>query len=160
MIMDIIIKISEYKIATGPTTLITRALGSCVAVCLYERQKKLGGLCHFILPDSSISHDRVFRPAKFADTGIKSMLNGILKSGGKQSAIVAKIVGGAKMFAALGDSLNIGDKNIKAAEKILAELKIPIIARDTGADYGRNVKMMLDSGIVEVTSFQKGTNQL
>ncbi|OQY29935.1 MAG: hypothetical protein B6244_01360 [Candidatus Cloacimonetes bacterium 4572_55] len=159
--MKKIVKISELRIDCDPQILITRALGSCVAVCLYERHKKIGGLCHFILPNSSISREKKFSPGKFADTGIKMMVEEIVnRRGGRKSLIEAKIVGGAKMFSTLGDSLNIGDKNVKAAEKILKELRISILARDVGEDFGRNVSMYLDSGTVEVTSFRKGTVKL
>ena len=158
--METIVKISEYKIGNHPVILSTRALGSCVAVCLFDTQKNLGGLCHFILPDSSISREKNYNPAKFADTGIRSLLDDMLKKNGRKSAMIAKLVGGARMFAALGDSLNIGEKNVRAAEKVLGELKIPIIATDTGEDFGRNVKMFLDSGKVEVSSFRKGVSEL
>ncbi len=156
MTMENIIKISELKVASEPDVLITRALGSCVAVCLYEKYKRIGGLCHFILPDSSISRDKHFNPGKFADTGISSMIKQILSHGGKTSVIEAKLIGGAKMFAALGDSLNIGEKNAIAAEKFLAEAGIPVVAKDTGDDFGRNVKMYLNTGKIEVSSFRKG----
>lgn len=158
--MEMVVKISDLKVASDPAVLVTRALGSCVAVCLYEKQKKIGGLCHFILPDSSISRDASYNPAKFADTGIQSMIDEIVKQNGNKARLEAKIIGGAKMFAALGDTLNIGDKNVKAAERILGDLKIPIIARDTGEDFGRNVKMYLESGKVEVSSFRKGVTEL
>ncbi len=157
MAVENLVKISELKIAQGPETLSTRALGSCVAVCLYDKQRKIGGLCHFILPDSTISREKAHNPAKFADTGIKTMIEELSnKYNIRKATLTAKLVGGAKMFSALGDTLNIGEKNVKAAEKVLTELKIPILSRDTGEDFGRNVKLILETGVVEVSSFRKG----
>lgn len=156
--MENVVKIGEFKVTQTPDVLVTRALGSCVAVCIYSQKHKLGGLCHIVLPDSSMSNNKSYNPAKFADTGIKAVIDeikGKMNTNKSIDDLEAKVIGGASMFSSLAENLNIGAKNSQAAEAILSNLNIPIVAKDTGEDYGRNVKFFLDTGVVEVTSFRK-----
>ena len=80
--------------------------------------------------------------AKFADTGISDLFNSMSEAGADKSNIVAKIAGGAQMFAyGLGsnDLMRVGEKNIESVKTILKELDIHIIAEDTGLNYGRTI---------------------
>lgn len=153
--MEIVVKIGDFKVASHPDILVTRALGSCVAVCLYQKGKKMGGLCHIILPDSSIVRTDDYNPAKFADTGIRTMIEAMIRIGGQKEQFEAKVIGGASMFTNFSESLNIGAKNTNAAISILNQLNIPIVAKDTGEDFGRNVVFKLDTGAIEVSSFKR-----
>ncbi|NIA23409.1 MAG: chemotaxis protein CheD [Proteobacteria bacterium] len=159
--MKIIIHIAEYKIAHNPNILATNGLGSCIAITLYEGKKKLGGLLHFLLPDSSLSVD-VSNPAKFADMGTDQLVYDMLESGANIKNIKAKIIGGANMFSQIQrkNYVPIGTRNIEAAKINLERHGIPIIAEDTGKDFGRSVEFQLDTGIVIVKSFKMGVIKL
>ena len=76
--------------------------------------------------------------------------------------IVAKIAGGASMFGQLvnGTGINVGERNIVATREALARAGIPILAEDTGLDYGRSVYFHLADGRVEVRSLKKGDRVL
>jgi chemotaxis protein CheD len=89
------------------------------------------------------------QPGKFADTAIPGMIDELGKLTGRKgkSHLWAKIIGGARMFPG-GPALNIGQKNQDAVEKILAELGLPVVARDVGGDMGRRVTFDTASGLV------------
>ena len=143
--------IGQWAVATAPAKIRT-LLGSCVGVILHDRVARLGGLAHIVLPDSRGATDH---PGKFADTAIPAMIGEIerkfqVKANGR---LVAKLVGGASMFTTSGNAnpvLNIGLMNQEAVERILGELRIPIMARDLGGGNGRHLTLDTNSGIVAV----------
>lgn len=146
--------ISDYKVAKSPDKLITLGLGSCVGVAIYDRNNKIGGLCHIMLPDSSFFY-RDVTPGKFADLAIPQMVLEITK-GRKNSSLVAKIAGGASMFDFLdGKANNIGDRNIIAVKEKLKELGIPIISKDTGGNVGRTMIVHLDTFAVDIRTVNR-----
>jgi chemotaxis protein CheD len=152
--------ISDYAKARAPETIVTYALGSCVGICLYDSVKKIGGLSHIMLPESGMASKSETNRMKFADTALVDIARDLLKMGAGR--LTAKIAGGAQMFAApaMGAMGNIGDRNVKAVKATLARLKIPIIAEDTGRDYGRTVYFDLNTGIMKVQSIGKSTHEL
>ena len=148
--------ISDWKICRSPDSLITYALGSCVGICLYDKASRIAGLSHIMLPDSTaIASGHTTRP-KFADTAIIDMLNAMKAEGASQSMMTAKIAGGAVMFKSASAQFNIGERNVEAVKKILGNLGIPIIASDTGLNYGRTVTFFAENGNLEVNSATKG----
>lgn len=147
---------ADLKIAKFPDALTTLGLGSCIGIALYEPTSKVGGLVHIMLPDSkSIKNNSNI--AKFADTGIVELVSQMIRAGAHRNKIVAKIAGGAKMFATTGlsDISNIGERNAQASILMLNELKIPLLARETGENYGRTVELYCDSGEFIIKSVGK-----
>lgn len=147
--MGSVIKVgmADLNVAKSPDTLTTLGLGSCIGLTLYDPVAKIGGMVHYMLPDSTKLKGST-NVAKFADTGIAELLNQILKIGAKRERLVAKIAGGACMFEISGGSAigNIGARNAAAAKEILANLGIPLIAEDTGLNYGRTVELKCENG--------------
>ncbi len=147
---------ADLKIAKFPDALTTLGLGSCIGIALYDPTSKVGGLVHIMLPDSkSIKNNSNI--AKFADTGIVELVSQMIRAGAHRNKIVAKIAGGAKMFATTGlsDISNIGERNAQASILMLNELKIPLLARETGENYGRTVELYCDSGEFIIKSVGK-----
>lgn len=157
---NIIVGISDAKACKGGELLVTYALGSCVGICLYDKQRKVGGLAHIMLPDSTAIQGGSLTVMKFADTGIPYLIDEMVKLGAGKSVLTAKIVGGALMFAASSQRFNIGERNVEAVKKTLQSLRIPIIAQDTGLDYGRTVFFNTENGSVEVKSASKGSSAI
>ena len=95
--------------------------------------------------------------AKFADTGIEELLRRVVGAGANRGRLVAKIAGGAKMFEVSGMSNvgNIGERNAIAAKEKLKELKIRLIAEDTGLNYGRTVELHCETGEFYIKSVGK-----
>ena len=101
-----------------------------------------------MLPDSTAIRNSQQNIAKFADTGIVELVRRMELLGAKRSRIVAKIAGGATMFNFQGRSntMQVGDRNVEASRRKLAELGIQILASDTGANYGRTVIFFPETG--------------
>ena len=160
MMANLVIGISDQKVCRAPDVLVTYALGSCVGICLIDSVTGVGGLAHIMLPDSTQSAGGASMPMRFADTAIPMMVNHMTAMGASRSRLKAKIAGGAVMFATASERFNIGERNIAAVKSALAKAGIPIIAQDTGLDYGRTVFFYPETGVMEVRAAAKVTKQL
>ena len=152
---------ADYKVGRAPSTLISYGLGSCIGISLYDTQAKVGGLLHIMLPDSTQARP-TDNPAKFADTGLPLMLKDVLELGASRTRLVAKIAGGAQMFAFANatDIMRVGARNAEAAKKILKEMNIRLLAEDTGGNYGRTVQINLNDGAYKVKTIDKGEKEI
>ena len=159
--MPVLVKVgmADYKVGRAPDILISYGLGSCIGISLYDPQTKIGGLLHIMLPDSSKSRSN---RAKFADTGIKDMLQELISMGAAKSRLVAKLAGGAQMFAFANasDIMRVGLRNATASKEILASLSIPVVGEDTGGNYGRTVQIDLSNGVYKVKTIDKGDKEI
>ena len=126
--MGVTIKVgmADLKIAKAPDLLTTLGLGSCIGLTLYDPVSKVGGLVHYMLPDSTKLKNNT-NIAKFGDTGIRELYKQVVANGANPRRLVAKIAGGAKMFEVSGLSNvgNVGERNAEEAVLILKELNVP-----------------------------------
>lgn len=140
--MSEVIKVgmAAMAVCSGEDAVTTLGLGSCIGIAVRDPATGIGGLVHIMLPDSTEIRNNENRP-KFADTGIEDLVQAIVKKGGNRSRLVAKIAGGAQMFAFgnKNDMIRIGERNALASKKKLSEMNIPLLAEDTGNTYGRTV---------------------
>ncbi len=147
--MSEIIKVgmADLKVVKSPDGVTTLGLGSCVGIAIRDPITKIGGLAHIMLPDSTAIRNNANIP-KFADTGIEELVRQIVALGANRARLVAKIAGGAQMFnfSSKSDMIRVGDRNVAASKQKLAELKIPILAEDTGNSYGRTVIFWPETG--------------
>ena len=113
-------------------------------------------MVHVMLPDSTKIRNNG-NVAKFADTGIDELIKRLLKMGASKTSMIAKIAGGAQMFAfqSNNEMLRVGERNVEATKQILHQLKIPIIAEDTGLNYGRTIEFYPESGELIIRSVGK-----
>ncbi len=148
--MSEIIKVgmADLKTCVSPNGVTTLGLGSCVGIALRDPTNGIGGLAHIMLPDSTAIRNSQQNIAKFADTGIEELVRQMEKLGAKRSRIVAKIAGGATMFSFQGraNSMQVGERNVEATKQKLKKMNIPILAEDTGANYGRTVVFYPQTG--------------
>ena len=160
LLADVRVKVADYAVRRGGDIIATIGLGSCVAIALYDPETQTGGLAHILLPNMSMSRE-TSNPAKFPETIVPIML-AEMRALGASARITAKIAGGASMFGQLvnGTGINVGERNIVATREALAAAKIPLVAEDTGLDYGRSVYFHLSDGRVEVRSLKKGDRVL
>lgn len=156
--MSEVIKVgmADLKVCASPDALTTLGLGSCVGIALRDPVTKIGGLAHVMLPDSGSIRDNSNK-YKFADTGIDELVRAMLLKGASKQRLVAKIAGGAQMFAfsSANSLVRIGDRNVEASIKKLKELGIKILASDTGKDYGRTVVFYPETGDFLIKSVGK-----
>ncbi len=152
---------ADLKVSCHPSVLTTLGLGSCVGIALYDSRKKIVGLAHIMLPSSKIATANNNR-AKFADTGIVDLVNEMEVLGADRKYIVAKIAGGAQMFAfsSANESMKIGLRNAEATRAILAELNIPIKGDDTGGNFGRTIEISSEDGRLMVKTIGCGVKYL
>ena len=144
------------NVVLPPDAIMTIGLGSCVGIAIRDKTSKIGGLVHIMLP-SSLEVKSNANIAKFADTGIPELVKRLEAKGAMRSRMVAKIAGGARMFAFQSKSelSAVGERNVEATKKVLAELRIPIIAEDTGENYGRTVTFFPETGDYEIKAVGK-----
>ena len=154
----ITVGISDLNIARAPEILVTYALGSCIGICLYDANSKIAGLSHIMLPSAALAPNVANQPMKFADTAIELLINKMEAIGARRVLLKAKIAGGAQMFASLSNSsiANIGQRNTQAVKMELLRQRIPIIAEDTGKDYGRTLLLSAEDGSMTIKSATKG----
>lgn len=156
----ITIGISDLNTAKAPDILVTYALGSCVGICLYDPQTSIAGLSHIMLPSSREVAGAAANRFKFADTAITELLARMERQGGQPRRITAKIAGGAQMFAGSSGSFNIGERNVAAVKQVLNALRIPIVAQETGSNYGRTVFFDAQTGVMEIRAATRETKRL
>ena len=157
----IVVGVADMKVSGNiDDVLITHALGSCIGVAVYDPMVKVGGLLHFMLPDSSLDSKKAKKkPAMFADTGIPLLFKSCYKLGAEKKRIIVKIAGGARIL----DDTNyfrIGQKNITALRKMFWRNNILIDGEDTGKNYNRTVEAYISTGRVIVKSSGKVLKEL
>lgn len=139
---------ADLNVCVSPNGITTLGLGSCVGIALRDPVTKIGGLAHIMLPDSTTIRNNTNIP-KFADTGIEELVKRVVARGANRTRLVAKIAGGAQMFSFQGgnsEATRVGERNVEAVKKKLAQLKIPILAEDTGKNFGRTVVFYPENG--------------
>ncbi len=147
---------ADSNVCVSPNAITTLGLGSCVGIVLYDPSRKIAGMVHVMLPDSTkiINNEN---KAKFADTGIDLLIGQMVAIGADRRNLVAKIAGGAQMFAfsANSDMMRIGDRNVEATKSKLKQLGISLKAEDTGANYGRTIEFYPENGMLLIKSVGK-----
>lgn len=160
--MDVIkVGMADLKYGRHPCMLTTLGLGSCVGISLYDRRTKVTGMAHIMLPSSKQARDAA-NVAKFADTGIVELINKMMSIGAGRSSLVAKLAGGAQMFAFndVSEIMRIGERNVDAARRVLAMIRIPIISQDVGANFGRTIELYSEDGSLLIKTIGHGTRTI
>jgi len=132
---------ADVNVCRAPDRITTLGLGSCIGLVLFDIKSATCGMVHIMLPDSSIM-STTENPAKFADTGVKLLIDRLRNMGVPKTSLCAKMAGGARMFTVKGggDVLRIGERNTEAVTALLTEMHIPLIASDCGGTFGRTIE--------------------
>jgi len=153
--------IADMNIVKEPMTIRTSGLGSCVGIVLYDERKKIAGMVHIMLPDSSLGKSDRINVAKFADTGIYALMELLKAEGVRPMALKAKIAGGSQMFQfGSRDTIRIGPRNVEAVKQELKRLSIPIIAEDTGGSSGRTIEFNPTGSMLNIRTVNLGTKEI
>lgn len=155
----IIIGIADYVIVHNPAVLVTIGLGSCVGISIRDPVARFGGLAHILLPSIKESKNKD-KPLKFADSAIEIVVDSLLKKGCSKTRLEAKIAGGASMFSFGTNTMNIGKRNVEAVKQKLKEMNIPLLASDTGSNYGRTIEFNIATGVMSVKSAFNGIKEI
>lgn len=150
---DLIVGISDIKVSNNTAdVIVTYALGSCIGIVVFDPVAKVGGMLHYMLPESALDQNKAKEnPAMFADTGIPLLFKSCYKLGAEKKRMLIKAAGGASIL----DDTNffrIGQKNIMAMRKIFWKNNVMIDREDTGLNYNRTVRLEMSTGKVFVRS--------
>ena len=129
--------------AEDPTQ-VTTILGSCVAICVWDRCLHIGGVNHYLLP---AANDECNSSPRFGDVSTRELLKELLKLGCSRQYMQAKIFGGSALFRQEGSyASSLGAQNVAAANLMLKNAGIPILSQDTGGPHGRKIIFNTDDG--------------
>ena len=149
----VIVDISDLKTSEDPgATLITYALGSCIAVMAYDPHRRCGGMIHYMLPLSSTAKDKATeKPAMFADTGVPLLFETLYGLGCRKQDLVVKVAGGASLYDDKG-IFNIGQRNYTVLRKIFWKNNVMIAKEDVGGAKSRTPRLFVADGRVTISS--------
>lgn len=129
----------DHKVSDAPHVVLTTILGSCVAACIYDPERGIGGMNHYLLPETSHGNSDV----RFAAAAIEILINALLRQGAQRNRLQAKLFGGARMMASLPD---IGRQNVEVAQRILQSEGIQVVSGNTGGCEARRIRFWPASG--------------
>ncbi len=138
------IHVGEIYIGVEPTEIAT-VLGSCVAVCLYDRVKKIGSMNHYLVP---LWNGNGLQTPKYGNISIPRMIENMQNIGCNIRNLEAKVFGGANIYNTEIENMMVGKKNIIIAKEILKEYRISISAEDVGGSKGRRILLKSETGKV------------
>lgn len=142
----------EWGWAAAPAVMGT-LLGSCVAITLWSRKRRLGAMCHFVLPDRRATprhRDHELPDGRYGNGAFWLICRALRDQGIDPATCEARVFGGGRMFevdAALGD---VGSRNVEQALALLHAAQIPLGFQHTGQAGYRRLWFDLASGEVVV----------
>ncbi|MBW1697480.1 MAG: chemotaxis protein CheD [Deltaproteobacteria bacterium] len=145
--MKHIVGVSDMKVTSdSKDTLVTYSLGSCIGISIYDPRVKVGGILHYMLPDSRIDRAKAQNnPFMFADTGIPELFHAAIELGASKERMKIVVAGGAQIMDEHG-FFEIGKKNYVAAKKLLASYKIKSDYEDVGGKINRTLILSIQTG--------------
>jgi chemotaxis protein CheD len=151
--------IADINLVSPPDTIRTTGLGSCVGVILYDESKKIAGMAHVMLPDSSLIKTASTNLGKYADTAVNTLYDMLIKKGATAKSLKAKLAGGAQMFqfSSGSEMMRIGPRNVESVKVHLNHLGVQLIASDVGGSSGRTIEFNPESSQLTIRTVNKGT---
>lgn len=145
----LVVDIADFAVSKDSgTTLITYSLGSCIGISIWDPVAHVGGMLHYMLPESSLSPDKAkSNPAMFCDTGIPIMFRAAYELGATKKRLTVKVAGGSQLLDDKG-TFNIGKRNYLALRKIFWKNGVLIDGEDVGGSISRTMRLNLASGEV------------
>ena len=156
----IVVDIGDLKVSSSDraATIITYALGSCIAVTLYDPVEQIGGMLHFLLPcRASIRAVGRDNPFKYPDTALAALLAKVVALGGRRRRLKVKVIGAASILRRTSNAPDIGRQNYIALLGELSGRKLEITSQDVGGTHSRTAMLDLSSGTVTIRSNRKIT---
>jgi len=156
------VRVADLIAGRGEGMLTALGLGSCVAIALWDPATCAGGMAHVLLPAPPPRGAEFHAPGRYAQTAVPRLLEAVLELGAARGTIVARLVGGASMFANLiaPGLIHTGERNVLAAREALHSRDIPVIGEWVGGDFGRSLAFDLATGKVTARSVRHGSREL
>jgi chemotaxis protein CheD len=144
---NLVVGIGDCQVSKDANSvLVTYALGSCIGVMIHDPVTNIGGLLHFMLPESSLDPVKAEKnPCMFADTGIPLLFRSAYQLGADKKRLIVTVAGGAQMMDTQG-TFNIGKRNCLAMRKILWKAGVMVNAEYLGGMVSRTVRLEVGTG--------------
>lgn len=143
----------EYYVAERDMLIVT-VLGSCVSVCLRDRDNGIAGMNHFMLPNTLDSNDPTSASARYGVYAMELLINQLLKRGARRQRLEAKVFGGGNVLQGL-TATQVGTRNAEFADAYLRTEKLPVIARDVMGELPRKIYFFTEDGTVLVKKLRQ-----
>jgi len=146
-----IVGVADMKVSSNiDDSIITYSLGSCIGLVIYDSVAKVGGVLHYMLPESSIDKEKAAgRPYMFADSGIPRLFKTAYNLGAAKQRMKVYVAGGAEILDQAG-FFNIGKRNYMALKKIFFKNNVMIGKQDVGGNTNRTVRLEIGTGDIYV----------
>ncbi len=151
----------EYYV-TREAEAISTVLGSCISACIWDENRLIGGMNHFMLPLRGIDHsksqweDHDSYCCRYGVWAMECLINEIIKYGGKRETMRVKIFGGGNIIQDM--SSLIGEQNIEFAKEYISNESLPIVGSDIGGPWPRKIIFYPATGKVLVKRLQSMHN--
>ena len=130
----------EYDATSDCDVVFTTVLGSCVSACLFDDERGVGGINHFLLPDGG-NFDQ--QSVKYGSMAMELLINAMLKKGARRQAMRAKLFGGARIGVLKN---NIGQRNIEFALAYMQQEGFPVVSESLGGTQARRLQFKASTG--------------
>ena len=147
--MQLVVDIADMKVSATPDDeLVTYSLGSCIGVSIWDPVARVGGMLHYMLPDSGLSPEKAkANPMMFADSGIPKLFKSAYKLGASKKRLVVKVAGGSQLLDDNG-TFNIGKRNHVILRKIFWKNGILVESEHVGGSLSRTLRLNIKTGRV------------
>jgi len=158
--VNMVVDIADLAVTNDKrATVITHSLGSCIGLTLWDPQVCVGGMIHFMLPDSSLSPDKAkANPAMFANSGVPALFRAAYELGAVKKRMIIKVAGGSQLLDDNG-TFNIGKRNYIMVRKLFWKNGILIDGEDVGGSISRTLRLEVGSGRV-ILKTREGESEL
>ncbi len=133
---------------------MTTVLGSCVAICLYDRAQRIGGMNHYLLPHSAGPTVNL----RYGNMSIDQLIAEMHNLGARVDKLEAKIFGGAAVLAVGTPADSVGTQNVRMALERMRRHRIRVTARRTGGTKGLLIRFSTSTGDVMVRPIEPGAH--
>ena len=149
--MQILVGVADMQVSNRPEiVLATHALGSCIGVAIYDPTVQVGGIIHYMLPESSLDAAKAQQnPYMFADTGIPLLFRECYRLGAAKPRLIVKVAGGSQVLGGK-DYFSIGKRNYAALRKIFLKNQVMIDREDVGGIKARSLYLEIATGQVRI----------
>lgn len=159
--MEIVVGVGDMKVSNDPEiVLATYSLGSCIGLTIFDPISKVGGILHYMLPESKLDAVKAKKnPFMFGDTGIPLLFKESYKLGANKNRLKVKVVGGAQILDQNG-LFNIGKRNYLILRKLFWKNNVMIDFEDVGGNINRSLKLEINSGKTILKISGEGSNMI
>ena len=150
----------RHYVTTKPDEMIVTLLGSCVAACIRDPVAAIGGLNHFLLPESENGHwgNTVDAAMRYGNHAMETLINDIIKFGGQRSRLEFKVFGGAQVIEGVS-AQSVGQKNVEFVQGYLRNEGYDIAAEHLGGIAPRRIQYFPMTGKVQMRQLQRSADK-